>query len=243
MGWQPARYHPDCTIITGLPPDRRIHTLDAYRQGLFLVQDESFAMVAPLVDPQPGDLVVDLCSAPGGKTTHLAALMGNQGRVVAVDPHPHRLELVRDNCDRLGVTIVERLAADGRALQLDRPADAVLVDAPCSGTGVLGRRSDARWNKSPDDLPGLRVLQRELLLHAATLLRPGGRLVYTTCAIDAEENEGAVAAFLSAATGFERTPIAGEVPAELVDEQGFFRTWPHRHGMGGAFGAVMIKRA
>lgn len=243
IAWQPACYEPDCTIIADLPPNLRIHTLKAYHDGLFQVQDESFAIISRLVDPQPGEYIVDLCSAPGGKTTHLAERMHNHGRIAAVDRHLHRLALVRENCKRLGVTIVEEVCADGRTIQLDHLADRVLVDAPCSGTGVLGRRSDARWNKSEDDLPRLRQLQLELLLHAATLVRPGGCLIYTTCAIDAEENDGTVEAFLGNCAEFTRIEVSGHIPPELVDEKGYYRTWPHRHGMGGAFGAVMVKRS
>jgi 16S rRNA (cytosine967-C5)-methyltransferase len=241
VAFEPARYYPDCTIITALPPDLRLHTLQAYRDGLFLVQDESFALIGELVDPQPHELVVDLCSAPGGKTTHLAALMHDQGRVVAVDPHAHRLQLVRENCQRLHVRIVETVEGDGRTVALNRLADRILIDAPCSGTGVLGRRSDARWNKSPDDIPRLHTLQFELLTHAATLLRPGGCLVYTTCSLEPEENEGTVEAFLQRCPGYRRVPVAGRIPPELVDQSGYYRTWPHRHGMGGAFGAILIR--
>lgn len=241
VGWRAARYHPDCTILAELPEGARIHTLPSFREGLFLVQDESFALVTQLLDPRPGEFIVDLCSAPGGKTTHLAALMGNRGRIAAVDIHAHRLALVRENCERLGVTIVETIQADGRTVRFDQPADAILLDAPCSGTGVLGRRSDARWNKAEDELPRLRVLQQELLRQAATLLRPGGRIVYATCTLEPEENEGAVEAFLNSAPQFRRVAPGAQVPPELIDSEGYLRTWPHRDGIGGAFGALLVR--
>jgi 16S rRNA (cytosine967-C5)-methyltransferase len=241
ISWQPARYHPDCTLITGLPGDMRLHTLDAHREGLLQIQDESFAWVARLVDPQPGQSIVDLCSAPGGKTTYLAELMGNQGHILAVDIHTRRLAMVEDHCRRLGVSIAETRCVDGRLLQLDRPADAILVDAPCSGTGVLGRHSDARWNKSEDDLAGLQQLQLELLLHAASLVKAGGKLVYATCTLEPEENQGTVEAFLQRSPHYRRAPLPGIIPAELTGEDGFFRAWPHRHSMGGAFASVLIR--
>jgi len=241
--FRPADYAPDCTLVTTLPRTTRLNQLSSYCDGLFQVQDESSVLVAYLVDPQPGEYIVDLCSAPGGKTTHMAALMQNQGRILAVDLHRHRLHLIHANARRLGITMLEEVCADGRTLQLDHLADRVLVDAPCSGFGALGRRSDARWNKAESDLPGLHVLQRELLQHAATLVKPGGRLVYSTCTIDAEENEGIVQAFLNASPEYTLLGASTHIPASLIDQQGYYRTWPHRHEMGGAFGAVMVRSA
>jgi len=239
----PAPYHPDCTIVDALPRDARLHELSAYRDGLFLVQDESSAFVARLVAPQPGEFVVDMCSAPGGKTANMALLMRNQGRILAVDLHSKRLSVVEANCERLGISIVETVSADGRSVRLDGAADRVLVDAPCSGLGVLGRRSDARWNKSEEDLPRLRALQQEILRQAATLPRVGGRLVYSTCTIDPEENEGIVREFLRDNPTYRAIETSDGLPSALVDEHGYYHTWPHRHGMGGAFGAAMVKVA
>jgi 16S rRNA (cytosine967-C5)-methyltransferase len=147
---------------------------------------------------------------------------------------------VQENCARLGITIVDGLVADGRSVQLERPADRVLVDAPCSGLGVLGRRSDARWNKAEDDLPRLHALQVELLEHAATLLKPGGRLVYSTCTVEPLENDATVEVFLRDHPEYRVLPPSNRIPAALVDDRGYYRTWPHRHGMGGAFGAILV---
>lgn len=236
-----AQWQFDCTLVVRLPRGVRLHDLTAYQEGMFAVQDESSAFVALLVDPQPGETLVDLCSAPGGKTMHLAALMGDQGRIIAVDPHLGKLGLVEENAARLGVAIVETRAEDGRTITLAQSADKVLVDAPCSGLGALGRHSDARWNKAAGDLAGLGVLQQQLLHHAASLVRPGGRLVYSTCSVDADENEGAVAAFLATHPEYERENAPHTIPTALTTN-GMLRTWPQRHGMGGAFGAVMTRR-
>jgi 16S rRNA (cytosine967-C5)-methyltransferase len=150
---------------------------------------------------------------------------------------------VADNCRRLGITIMHELAADGRIVQLDRLADRVLVDAPCSGLGVLGRRSDARWHKAEEDIARLQALQLELLQHAATLLRPGGRLVYSTCTVEPEEDEAVVAAFLRANAEEWQLEAPQGIPTALIDAHGYYRTWPHRHDIGGAFGAAMVRRA
>ncbi|MBC8076697.1 MAG: 16S rRNA (cytosine(967)-C(5))-methyltransferase RsmB [Chloroflexales bacterium] len=235
----PARYAADCTIMRQLPPNTRLHELASYRAGLFQVQDESAALVAQLVNPQPGELVIDLCSAPGGKTTALAALMGNQGRILACDLYENRLQLVRANCERLGVTIAEYQGADARALVLAQPADRVLLDAPCSGLGVLGRKSDVRWNKHEEDITRLSTLQAELIHHAATLVRAGGTLIYSTCTLEHTENERVVEDFLEYNPTFQLLPPPDSMPPELVTPQGYYYAWPQRHGVAGAFGAVL----
>jgi 16S rRNA (cytosine967-C5)-methyltransferase len=239
----PARYASECLLVRSLPPGTRLHALASYQSGWFQVQDESSALVARLVDPQPGDSVIDLCSSPGGKTTHMAMLMANQGTILAVDLHPGRLKLVQENCGRLGITNVQNRAADGRTLHIEQLVDRVLVDAPCSGLGVLGRKQDGRWRKSEDDIARLHQLQSELLRHAATLVRPGGRLVYSTCTIEPAENEHVVEAFLRDHPHYERGAIGASVPEELISEQGYYRTWPQRHQIGGAFGAVLCRKA
>jgi 16S rRNA (cytosine967-C5)-methyltransferase len=240
---QPAHFHPDCTLLLRLPANERIHTLKAFQEGLFLIQDESFALVGNLVNPQPGELILDLCASPGGKTTHLAELMGNRGEIVAVDHYPARLPPIRENCERLGITIVKTQAADARIMDFERLADRVLLDVPCSGTGVLGRRSDARWNKVAENLPSLLQLQRDLLANAAYSVRPGGYLIYTTCSLESEENQDVITAFLNAFPNYQRTDLTDLVPDELIDDQGYFRTWPHIHQTGGAFGVVLQRSA
>ncbi len=158
-----------------------------FAEGRFTVQDESSVRVAPLLDPKTGERVLDLSAAPGGKATHLAELMGGEGRVVAVDL-PGRIGLVAEAARRLGLPNVECVAGDGTAIAFREPFDAVLVDAPCSNTGVLARRPDVRWRLRERDIAGAVALQRALLANAARLLRPGGRLVYSTCSLEPEEN-------------------------------------------------------
>jgi len=179
--------------------------LPSFQSGLFYVQDPSTLLAARELGAQPGHAVLDLCAAPGGKLTYLAQLMGNQGRLVARDTAPERLELVKENCARLGVTIlelapVESAAMSGStalpaALQTQR-FDRILIDAPCSNTGVMRRRVDLRWRIRPEELPRLRLGQLELLRQASSLLKPGGRILYSTCSLEPEENQEVVAQFL-----------------------------------------------
>ena len=216
--------------------------LDAFRQGWFQIQDESAGIAVKVLDPRPGEIVLDLCSAPGGKSTHLAAVMANQGRVVAMDLYPRRLQELVDNCRRLGVVNVLPVVADGRRPGILR-SDRALVDAPCSGLGALSRRADLRWKKREEDIPRLAVLQRELLRAAADVIRPGGILVYSTCTLEDEENEEVVRLLLAERRDLVVESAAAFAHRELVTPQGFVRTFPHRHGVDGTFSARLRKRA
>jgi 16S rRNA (cytosine967-C5)-methyltransferase len=236
---EPARYAAACLIVRQLPAGTRLHELASFRDGLFQVQDESAALLAQLVAPEPGEFVVDLCSAPGGKTTALAALMENRGRILACDLHENRLRLVRANCERLGIAIAAYHSGDAREVALDEPADRVLLDAPCSGLGVLGRKSDVRWNKREEDIARMAALQAELIHQAAALVRPGGTLVYSTCTLEPSENERVVEEFLEFNPAFTLVSPPHGFPAELVSSQGYYCAWPQRHSMAGAFGAVL----
>jgi len=235
---EPGRFLPEVLIIAALPPDRRLHELTSFTEGLFLVQDESATTIGRLVAPERGEFIADLCAAPGGKTTHLAELMHNTGTVAAFDPVPKRVRLIEENCTRLGVTNVTASVADSRSLTLPRPADRILLDAPCSALGVVGRRADVRWQRQEAEIPELVTLQQELLASAARNLRPGGRLVYCTCTTEREENEGVVERFLAEHPGFELEPLPAWVPTALTTGS-YLRIWPHRARMGGIFGAVM----
>ena len=181
-----------------------IRELPGYAEGWFTVQDQSAMRVASALDPQPGWRVLDLCAAPGGKTTHLAELMRNQGRIVACDVDDDRLKTVTELCGRLGIGIVEtRRLRSGDARPTEEPPpgpfDAVLVDVPCSNTGVLGRRPEVRWRLKPGDFVHLVRLQTKLLLWAGERVRPGGVVVYSTCSIEPEENGGVVRACIARA--------------------------------------------
>ena len=236
----PGTWCADVGVIDRLPPGRKLDELESFKRGLFVVHDESSALIARLVDPRPGETVLDVCAAPGGKTVHLAALMRNNGRIVACDRSALRLRLVEEACRRLGVSIVETHCGAGDRLGLDLLADRVLVDAPCSGLGVIGRRPDIRWHRKPEKFAEFHALQGAILRGAAERVKPGGRLVYSTCTTAQAENEATVAVFLAEFPDFRVVPVTADiVPAPVVTREGFLRTWPQRHKMGGAFGVVM----
>ncbi len=253
VGVSSAEYAADCLAINDLPANRRIQELEAFKRGLFFVQDQSSVLVTQLLSAKPGETVIDLCSAPGGKASAMAMQMKNTGRLIAVELNEKRLRLLRENAERLGLTNLELAAADGRTF-VPPPgregtaadlfdADAVLVDAPCSGLGVLGRHADARWNKKEEDIQGLLPIQRDLLAHAARLVKPGGRLVYSTCTIEPAENEDVVENFLSQHPEFTAVNAAGLLSSKVVSEKGCLRTWPHRHRSAGGFAALLRKEA
>ena len=193
------------------------------RDGLCQVQDESSMTAAHLLDPKAGDFVIDCCAAPGGKTTHIAELMDNRGRIVAADIYDTKLAHVKQNADRLGITIVEPTLIDARELgdKFTDRADKVLVDAPCSGLGVLRRKADMRWKKNPAELEPLPALQVEILSSAARTLKRGGTLVYSTCTILRRENQSVVEKFLSTHADFDLVETKIFLP-HVTKTDGFF---------------------
>ncbi len=208
------------------------------QQGLVYLQDESAGLPVILLAPQPGEIVLDLCAAPGGKTTFVAELLKGRGKVVAVDKSWEKIKRLRQNCRRLGIDSVIPSCGDASDFQC-QPVDRVLVDAPCSGLGVLGRNSDLRWRKQKEDLRRLQKLQLEILSNAANLLKNGGTLVYSTCTITREENDQVIESFLKKSRNFRLVNASSYVDSQVVDESGFVRTFPHIHKMDGSFAARM----
>ncbi len=211
---------------------------NTFAAGWFMVQDPAAGMAVELLDPQPNEDVLDLCAAPGGKTTQIAERMGDTGRVTAVDTHKGRLGLVREAADRLELASVSCVTGDARTFG-DEPTggwDRVLLDAPCTGTGVLAKRPDMKWRLTPEDIPRMAAIQAELLDHAADLVRPGGVLVYSTCTMEPEENEDIVRAFLDRHQEFALEP--DERFAEYDTGAGY-RIFPHEGGGTGAYAALL----
>jgi 16S rRNA (cytosine967-C5)-methyltransferase len=195
-----------------------VRDLPGFAEGWFTVQDESAMRVGSALAPAPGSAILDLCAAPGGKTTHLAELMGNQGRIIACDVEQNRLRTVRELSARFGLTIIETVLLDPAKSEI--PAgqfDATLVDVPCSNTGVLGRRPEARWRLMPGDLRHLVNLQERLLRLACEKTQPGGTVVYSTCSIEPEENGEVVRKVLQARPDFELEGEEAAVPGRPAD--------------------------
>ena len=186
-----------------------IAALPSFQQGLFYVQDPGTLLAVKELDPRPGETILDMCAAPGGKLTHIAQLMRNEGTLTAHELGPDRLKLVKENCARLGVTCVN--TATPSTLDPRRSFDRILVDAPCSNTGVMRRRVDLRWRITPEEIQRLRDVQLGLLRQAAARLKPGGTLVYSTCSLEPEENQAVVKEFLS-----EGTDLKSESERELL---------------------------
>jgi len=219
-----------------------IAKLNIFQEGYFSIQDESAALPVILLDPSPGERILDLCAAPGGKTTYIAELTGNVGEVVAVDKYNNKLQLIRRGCDRLGITNITFETADARKLET-APADRILVDAPCSGLGTLRKKPDIKWKREIGDIEQLAHLQASILDNAAKLLKPGGVLVYSTCTTEPEENQEQVASFLRRHDGFSVEDAGGYVNRAVVSPEGYIETWPHRHHIDGSFAVRLRKNA
>lgn len=231
--------HPDSILITSL---RDIRSLPLFTEGMVNIQDASASLVVRLADPKPGMLVYDLCAAPGGKAVYCAELMHNEGRVVALEMYESKLRLIDENARRSNVTIVEPIHGDARVFNPEQQADLVMVDAPCTGLGTLSKKPDIKWRRALEDVRHMGVTQRQILDHAALLVKPGGTLVYSTCTIEPEENEQVIQGFLENNSNFELEPAERFLSADVVSD-GFLRTFPHVHRSDGAFAARMRRKA
>jgi 16S rRNA (cytosine967-C5)-methyltransferase len=235
---EPTRWAPEGLVVEhGGPPG----TWKAFVDGDLIVQDEASMLVSRLLEPRPGETIADVCAAPGTKTTHIAALMGDAGRVIACDPDRARLALVGASAARLGLAIVETREGpvETVAPALADACDRVLVDAPCSNLGVLRRNPDAKWRRTPEDLGRARARQRAILAAATTMVRPGGCLVYATCSLEPEENDDVWGPYLETHRNWQPDPPA-DSPI-LPDHAGALRSTPSVHGTDG-FTAIRLRR-
>lgn len=228
--------------------------LSLFQEGHFMMQGESSQLVSHVLAPREGERIADLCSAPGGKTTHCAQLMRNRGEILAFDVHPHRVRLVAEAAHRLHITIIQTAVHDARRPPegLAGALDRVLVDAPCSGTGVLRRRVDLRWRLTQKSITSLAPEQRAILAAAARLVRPGGFVCYATCSLEPEENEENTAWFLAAHPEFLPVtvpedaagagPGGGSVPSGSGDRRFFRYILPHEVLADGFFIALFQRK-
>ncbi|BAY33822.1 sun protein [Nostoc carneum NIES-2107] len=214
-----------------------IQNLPGFREGWWVVQDSSAQLVTHLLDPQPGEVVIDACAAPGGKTTHIAELMGDKGKIWACDRTASRLKKLQENAKRLNLQSIQICTGDSREfLQFQNIGDRVLLDAPCSGLGTLHRHADARWRQTPETVQELSQLQTELLCHTATFVKPGGVLVYATCTLHPLENEAVITQFLANSPDWQIEPPQKDSSAFAYSTpEGWCKVWPHRQDMDGFF--------
>jgi len=242
----PTRYSPDgITFLSRFDPT----SVPEFNLGLFTVQDEAAQLISYLLNPKPGERILDACSAPGGKATHIAEIMNNEGEVIAVDVNKARLELIRLQAKRLGIEIIKTTCADLSSKEstkgIPQGFDRVLVDAPCSGLGTLRRNPDAKWKKGKSDILELSEIQFKILSQSARMVRPDGVVVYSVCTLMPEENERVCKRFLYENPGFK---IDSEIESlnpflsGFINKMGFFVSDPAKHNTD-AFFAARFRRA
>ncbi len=223
----------------------RLHTLtnitdwEYFTKGYFSVQDESTGIPCKLLEVKPGMRVLDLCAAPGGKTAFLADMMNNEGEIIALDRYESRLKILSKNLERLGVTNVKTIVVEAEAFQDEELFDRVLIDAPCSGLGTLTKKPDIKWKRDLGDIRKIVNIQYELIKKGASLVKPGGILVYSTCTIEPEENFEIVRKFIDEQPGFQLLNARDFIAEELVGENGCVQTYPNVHQIDGSFAAKL----
>ncbi len=224
----------------------KITQLKEFKEGHFFIQDESSTLVGQIIDPIPGSTIIDLCSAPGGKATHLAEKMNNTGKIISKDIYEHKIKLIDENSKRLGINIIESGISD--ALNIDTSlidkGDYVLVDAPCSGLGLIRRKPEIKMNKEESHIKDLSKIQLRILNNAKKYVKSGGILVYSTCTIEKEENINLINKFLGDNPDFKPISISDKIKEkrdfETLDE-GYMQMFPHIHNTDGFFICKMIK--
>lgn len=222
---------PECPEFIQIDRMKNIEQLDLFQKGYFMVQDLSAGFTVRLLNPQPGQMVLDACAAPGGKTTYLAEKMKNEGKIEAWDIHEHRTHLIEQNANRLGITIIHAMVQDATQLNsaYHEKFDQILLDVPCLGIGVIRKKPDIKWQKKEEDISEITIIQKKILQTVQDYLKPGGELVYSTCSILKEENEDVVNDFLVKYPHFEilhENEISMKYFQKYQDKQGFYQIDP-----------------
>ena len=235
-----TNFSPDGIVLTD--STQPIQKTDFFREGLLRIQDEGAQLVSYLINPKNNENILDVCAGTGGKTTHLAAIMKNDGHILAIDRHPGKLTELRKEITRLGINNINTQQVDLSIMlpiTLKEKFDQVLVDAPCSGTGTLRRNPEIKWRTKALDLEGYAAIQKTILQNAAPAVKKGGRLIYCTCSLLPAENEDVIRHFLMKNPQFTLGTIPEIIKKPLIDKSGFFRTYPHIHNTDGFFGAIL----
>jgi 16S rRNA (cytosine967-C5)-methyltransferase len=239
----PTTYSEEGIVLRDPPPTSELPFI---KEGLYIIQDEASQLVTSILDPKPGERILDACSAPGGKTTHMAQKMENRGEIAALDVSKGKLDLIAEGCQRLGIRIVKTIKGDA-AEPLPIPQgikyDRILADVPCSGFGTIRRNPDLKWRRGEEDIKRLSQLQFSILSHLSVYLKEGGILVYSTCTVFHEENEAVVGKFLEGHPEFELDQMDKFFPEKIRPfvQNRYFKTFPPRGEMDGFFVARMIR--
>ncbi len=225
---KPSRYCKDGLIVSSL---QEISKNFLFEKGYFYIQDEASMLVSEILKPQEGERILDLCAAPGGKATHIAQIIGKTGLIIAMDNNLKRLQMIGENCRRMEISMIKRICGDGKnsSAMFKKKFDRVLVDAPCSGTGILRRNPEIKWIRNYEDLVNLKKLQTELLAKASECVNIDRILVYSTCSSEAEENQEVIEAFLSDHKNFVLEKVKNEIHHEarkFITEEGYFYSVP-----------------
>ena len=237
LRFKPGSYLPEFFKLQNLT---NITAWEYYTEGFFNIQDESAGLACRLLDVRPGLRVLDMCAAPGGKTAYIAGLMHDEGEIIAIDRFEARLKIMEKNINRLKINSIKLIESD--ALEYtDSGFDRILADVPCSGTGTLCKKPDIKWKKDLLDIRRMTELQYKLLEKAASLVKPQGIVVYSTCSIEPEENWDIVSRFLTEHPEFRLESAAGSFPVEIIDANGCIQTFPHSHQLDGAFAAKLVR--
>ena len=237
----PCTLVPEGMVVQGL--EGPVEKMPGYANGWFAVQDQAAQLVSHFLAPQAGEAVLDACAAPGGKTTHLAALAGGAIRLTAVEKDPERIDRLQQNLHRLRVKEVEIVIGDAGNLALlgERQFDRALVDVPCTGTGVIRRHPEIKWRREAADVARMAATQERILAGVAERVVVGGWLVYATCSLEPEENQMQIERFLAQHAGWQRVPI--QMAGVPVTEQGDFHAEPGEQGMDGFYAARLRRMA
>jgi 16S rRNA (cytosine967-C5)-methyltransferase len=234
--------HSDFPNFIWIDNFQEFRKLDLINQGWVSVQDVSTGIPVALLDPQPDEVILDACAAPGGKSGYIADKLAGQGKLVAIDRHTSRLHLLVQNMERLKYTNYYALAADALFPPFTHQFDKIIIDAPCSGYGVLRKRVDLKWKRTEQDINNMKALQLNLLETTAGLLKNGGVMVYCTCTIEPEENERNIKDFLDKHSDFSLVDLRGKIPDAYISDFYYIKTFPHKHEMDGSFAAVLQKK-